>query len=264
MKDFIRLWLAYLNMNFKMWKEYRLDFVIGISTMVLAISGSVLYSWVIFQNVVSLNGWTFGQILFLQGILAFVNGVWGTFFSGLSSWRVDDEVRRGTFDQILIKPVGTMRFLVISGIDKDDFGRLITASIMLVMGSQLSGIVWSIQNIIMFLVTIASGVIIMFSLMTFFAALSFWTTRTHSLSSVIWHLMIFVRYPLTIYNPIIVFFITFIVPLGFVNFYPAEMFLGKGLYLQTAYLAPVMAVLFLVLSYLFFKFSLKHYASTGT
>ena len=76
--------------------------------------------------------------------------------------------------------------------------------------------------------------------------------------------MLFVRYPLEIYNPVIIFFLTFVVPLGFINYYPAEIFLGKALYLQFALLAPVIGVISLVISYSFWKFGLKNYASTGS
>ncbi len=70
MKDFFKLWFSFLKMIFKSWAEYRADFVIGITAMFIGNMISVVYFWVIFQNIVSLNGWTFGQILFLSGILS--------------------------------------------------------------------------------------------------------------------------------------------------------------------------------------------------
>jgi ABC-2 type transport system permease protein len=264
MMDFLRVWASYLNLNFKMWKEYRTDFVIGITAMTLSTLAAVLYSWVIFQNIVSLNGWTFGQMLFLQGLLAIIGGLWGAFFSGLSPWRLDEEIRQGTLDQVLLKPVGTMKYLIISYIDKDDFGRIITALVMLVVGASLSGIVWGIDNTLMLLVFIASGLVIDFSIMTIFSSLSFWTTKARSLAGIIWHLMNFANYPLEIYNPVIIFLLTFIIPLGFISYYPAETFLGKGLYVQVAYLSPVVALIFLTIAYSIWRYSLRHYASTGT
>lgn len=261
---FLRVWAAHLSLNLKIWKEYRSDFVIGVTAMFLSTLTSVLYSWVIFQNIVTLNGWTFGQMLFLQGLLAIIGGLWGAFLSGLSPWRLDDEIRRGTLDQVLLKPVGTMKYLIISYIDKDDFGRIITALVMIIVGAQLSGIIWGIDNILLLLIFIISGLIIDFSIMTLFSSLSFWTTKARSLAGIVWHLMDFARYPLEIYNPVIIFLLTFIIPLGFISYYPAEIFLGKGLYMQVAYLSPVVALIFLGIAYSIWRYSLKHYNSAGS
>ena len=264
MIDFLRVWAAHLGLSFKMWKEYRTDFVVGITAMLLSTSASVLYSWVIFQNIVTLNGWTFGQMLFLQGTLALITGLWGAFFSGLSPWRLDEEVRRGTFDQVLLKPVGTMKYLLISYIDKDDFGRIVTAIVMILLGAQLSGIIWGLNNTLMFLVFVASGLAIDFSIMTIFSSISFWTTKARSLASIFWHMLNFANYPLEIYNPVIVFLLTFIIPLGFISYYPAEALLGKGLQIQLAFLSPIIALIFLAVAYSIWRYSLKHYASAGS
>jgi len=264
MKDFFKLWFMFLKLNFKTLKEYRVDFVIGIFAMFLANMLSVIYFWVIFQNVISLNGWTFGQILFLSGILSTVNGFWHTFLSGLSPWRLEECVRRGILDRILLRPIGTLRYFIMSNIDDDGFGELIAGFLILSTGAQLSGIIWNFQNIVLLTIFIISGVLILFSIITIFSCLAFWTTKVHSIAEVIWHLMIFVKYPLEIYSPVIVFFLTFILPLGFINYYPADIFLGKDLYLPFAYLAPLIGVIFLVISYSLWKFSLKHYTSTGT
>lgn len=264
MKDFFKLWFMYLKLIFKVWKEYRIDFIIGISAMFLANIASVIYFWVIFQNVITLNGWTFGQILFLSGMLSVVSGFWHTFLSGLSPWRIEEDIRRGRLDRVLLTPISTLRYYVMSNIDEDGFGELIAAFLILITGAHLSGIILGIQNIALLTIFIISGILILFSIFTIFSCLAFWTTKVHSIAESLFHLMVFIKYPLEIYNPLIVFFLTFVLPLGFINYYPAEIFLGKGLYLQLSYLAPFIGIIFLIISYSLWKFSLKHYTSTGT
>jgi len=264
MKDFFKLWFMYMKLIFKSWKEYRIDFVIGITAMFVANMMSVVFFWVIFENVISLNGWSFGQILFLSGMLSVVSGFWHTFLSGSSPWRLEEYVRRGILDTVLLKPIGTLRYFLMSNIDEDGFGELIAAFFILITGANLSGIIWNFHNILLLTAFIISGILIFFSIITIFSCLAFWTTRVHSISRIVWHFMVFVKYPLEIYNPAIIFLLTFILPLGFINYYPSEIFLGKGLHLQFAYLAPIIGVVALIISYLFWKFSLKHYTSTGS
>ena len=264
MKDFFKLWFVNLKMIFKSWAEYRIDFVIGITAMFIANIANVIYFWVIFQNIMSLNGWSFGQILFLSGLLSLVNGFWHTFLSGLSPWIMEDMVRNGYLDRVLLRPVGLLRQLLMSNIDEDGFGEIVAAIIITVTGARMCGFVWNFQNIILFSIFFISGVLIIFSIFLFFSSLAFWTTRIHSISEIVWRVMTFVKYPLEIYNPIIIFLLTFVVPLAFVNYYPISLFLGKGLYWQFAYLSPVIGILFIFLTYSFWKYSLKHYSSTGT
>jgi len=166
MRDFLKLWFMYLKLIFKSWKEYRADFIIGISAMFIANMASVVFFWVIFENVVSLNGWSFGQILFLSGILSVVSGFWHTFLSGLSPWRIEEYVRRGFLDRVLLKPIGTKRYFIISNIDEDGFGELLAAFLILITGANMSGIVWSLQSIVLLSVFIISGILILFSILT--------------------------------------------------------------------------------------------------
>jgi len=264
MKDFLKLWYMSLKMIFKTWAEYRADFVIGIVAMFVANITSMVYFWVVFQNITSLNGWSFGQILFLSGMLSLSNGISHTFLSGVSPWSVEEYVRSGELDRILLKPVGTLRYFLISSIDEDGFGEIGASILIIFTGASLSGIIWNVQTIGLFLLFAISGALIIFSIFLFFSSLAFWTTRIHSLSDAVFSLMKFVRYPLEIYNPFIIFFLSFVVPLAFVNYYPAEMFFGKGSYFYFAYITPLIGITMLVLSKLFWNFSIKHYTSTGS
>jgi len=75
--------------------------------------------------------------------------------------------------------------------------------------------------------------------------------------------MRFIDLPLDVYNPVITFILTFIVPIAFINYYPAELFLGKG-FSAFAYLTPIVGLISFVIAYNFWKIGLKNYTSTGS
>jgi len=93
---------------------------------------------------------------------------------------------------------------------------------------------------------------------------TFWIVRSGMLSQIFWSLMRFTELPLDIYNPFIMFILTFVLPFGFINYYPAQTFLGKGLWAYTAYLTPVIGLITFAIAYSIWKFGIKNYTSTGS
>lgn len=92
----------------------------------------------------------------------------------------------------------------------------------------------------------------------------FFTEGTFSPLSAVVSLQEFAKYPLTIFNRYIKAIFTWIMPLGFVSFYPASYFFKNY---QTGF--PVLLVSFFIvvsffcLAVLFFNYGIRKYQSTG-
>jgi ABC-2 type transport system permease protein len=112
--------------------------------------------------------------------------------------------------------------------------------------------------------SVFGAVLTILSINILFSTATFWVVRSRMLSEILWPLMKFIDYPLDIYNPIIVFILTFIIPLGFINYYPAQLFLGKGVWMFAAYLTPLVGVTMFIISYSLWKYGIKNYTSTGS
>ena len=76
------------------------------------------------------------------------------------------------------------------------------------------------------------------------------------------------QYPLDIYSSWLRTFLTFIVPLGCVSYFPVAAVLGHadrtGVSPVLARLAPTLGFLFLGLSLWVWRFGVRHYTSTGS
>lgn len=71
------------------------------------------------------------------------------------------------------------------------------------------------------------------------------------------------RYPYSIYGDRVLKFLTYVIPLALVQYYPLLYLLGRET--GAAYmLAPLASLLFLAPCFLFFKFGLRRYKSTGS
>jgi ABC-2 type transport system permease protein len=262
-KYYLSLWREFIKLNVETWMEYRLDFFVGIFAMFISNLTSIIFFWALFQNVVQINGWSFWQLVFLSGLSALTVGIWHAFLVGLSPWRVERYIRTGSFDRMLIQPVNPFITLLISNMDDDGFGDLIAGLLIVYLGATMSGIILNLGNIFLLSLFVLGAVLIFFSFTIITSALGFWVVRSGSIGEIIWSLMRFLDLPLEIYNPFIIFTLTFVLPLGFINYYPAQLFLGRGL-AQFAYLTPVIGILFFIVAYSFWKLGVKNYASTGS
>ncbi len=260
----LKLWLKFMKMNIKRIVEYKEDFFIGIFAMILTNVITVLFYWVIMQNIPSINGWTLNELLFLFGIEAIAWGLWNTFLKGGAPWRIGKQVRDGTFDRSLIQPIGNLKYQLVSTFDTDGIGDLISGIFVLSISMGLVGIVWTPVKLIYLLAFLLSGAIIVFSTFLVLSTITFWTVEIGAIVDIMWTLGRFTEYPLDIYNKSIKTFLTFVLPLAFINYFPASAILGKGIWPQLQYLSPLVAVISFAVAYNFWKFGLKHYSSTGS
>jgi ABC-2 type transport system permease protein len=73
----------------------------------------------------------------------------------------------------------------------------------------------------------------------------------------------FAKYPLSIYHSSIRILLTWIIPYGFVSFYPASYLLGRDVG-PLVWLSPFVALVFIFIAYRVWLFGLRHYSSTGS
>jgi ABC-2 type transport system permease protein len=260
---YLDLWKEYVKLNVETWTEYRMDFFVGIFAMFASNLTSIVLFWTLYQNIVQINGWTFWQLVFLSGLAALSGGIWHAFLVGTAPWRIERHIRDGTFDRFLLYPVNTFLCMLISKIDDDGFGDLFAGLLIVYVGATMSGIVFDIQTILTMASFVIGGALIFFSITVAVSSITFWVVRSGAIGEIIWSLMKFTDLPLEVYNPAISFFLTFVLPLGFINYYPAQFFLGKGVP-GVAYLTPVVGIIFFIISYKLWKIGIKNYASTGS
>jgi ABC-2 type transport system permease protein len=76
--------------------------------------------------------------------------------------------------------------------------------------------------------------------------------------------MAFGRYPLTIYHPVLRMLLSWVLPYGFVAFYPASGLLGRRELAGYFWGTPLVAMAVFVLGYGVFRAGVRRYRSTGS
>jgi ABC-2 type transport system permease protein len=125
-------------------------------------------------------------------------------------------------------------------------------------------IVWNISKVIVLVLMLISSVLIFFGLFVLTSSYCFVTIQGLEVKNLFTDGgKNLAQYPISIYRKGVVFFFTFIIPYGFINYYPLLYFIDKTdniLYM----FSPLLVLVFLIPCILSFKIGLKHYNSAGS
>jgi ABC-2 type transport system permease protein len=214
-----------------------------------------------------LNGWDFPELTFIYGLGLLSHGIMVVLF--INTWFIDNMVINGGFDRLLLRPMNVFFQLIASYFNFIGFIDLIPGTIIFIYGCQLVHFDWTIINIFKLALVIIGGVLIRAALFISLGSMAFWTKRNAALRG--FALSILERttmYPLNIYPYLIQVLFTFIIPIGFISFYPSVEFLNKNsgfqLPLGLAIWTPLVGLTSFFLSQLIFRLGLTKYESAGS
>lgn len=262
MKHNMKLYFAMFKASIKSLMEYRVDFFVGMISQILYQLIEFIFIIIIFRHTDAINGWNFYQILLLYGLLNMGLGYFDFFFDEM--YEVGPHyIKDGTFDLLLLRPIHPI--ISISANSKS-----LTAA-----GYTLIGFVMVIFSLIKLQIEITFGTILFILFFTFIGGLiigaiitilcvtSFWTINSNEICWSAFTMYRFAEYPLSIYNNVIKFILTLLIPFAFVSFFPAEFLLQKE-FGYLSFLAPFIALIFWIIAIKTWNFGLKHYKSSGS
>ena len=258
-----KLYWEFMKQRLKVMMEYRVDFWIGMLSVVFIQGVSVLFISVVFNQINQLNGWSFYEVLFIYGIASTGRSIHHIFFDNL--WTLGFQyIRPGNFDRLLIRPINPLFHLIADRLSQDGFGQLLIGLILLGTAMPNLDLVWSPGNVLLLVVMILSSGMIFVAVNLFVATLSFWMVDSLPLMWAVHSLSDFARYPMTIYHKYIRHLLTWIIPYGFTAFYPAAYFIQHSGFQSLSLWSPVVAVAACWIAYLFWKLGLRSFVGTGS
>ncbi|MFF2093052.1 ABC transporter permease [Paenibacillus sp. NPDC058174] len=215
-----------------------------------------------------LNGWDFPELTFLYGLALVSHGIFVVFF--INTWHIDNMVINGGFDRLLLRPMNVFFQLVASYVNFIGLIDCIPGIIIFLYGCQLVGFEWSFFNIVKLVLVLLGGVLLRAALFISLGTIAFWTKRNGSMVG--FALSMLERatmYPLSIYPFVLQALFTFLIPIGFISFYPAVEFLGKDsgmvqLPLSLALWTPIIGLACFLLAHWIFRIGMKNYESAGS
>lgn len=262
MAYYIKLWLCYFRGNWLALMSYRADFIVSNMANLFRNGILILSVGIIFGHVSTIGGWTFEQVLFFYALSMLGRSLWHLFCVNMLS--MSHFVHKGNLDRLLVRPANPLFQIIADYLDNDDWGECVIGITVLSYSAARLGVIRGPLDVGLLLVMVLSAAMIYFALHLAASTTTFWLVKNQAVGHIVWELDNFSRYPLDIYSPALAALLTWVVPFGFVSFYPAQTFFADGALRLMGLMTPLVASVACFLSYRFWLLGLASYQGTGS
>jgi ABC-2 type transport system permease protein len=257
------LFVDYFSQYAKVRVSYRGDFFISLATSFAATVFALGFVIVLFKKVPQIGGWSFDEVLFLYGFSLIPYGFFNIISLNLYEFG-NTYIIEGKFDRVLLRPVSSLFQVLFETFRIEALQEIATGTYCMFYASRQLGIAWTPTRFAMLLFFGVCASMIYVSVFLMLTTISFWFEDRIGVHPPVWNMMAFGRYPLTIYSPVVQFFLCWIVPFGLASFYPSVRMLGRTVSPAYAPLVPVVAVVFLTVAISLWNLGTRRYSSTGS
>ncbi|HEY3714147.1 MAG TPA: ABC-2 family transporter protein [Jatrophihabitantaceae bacterium] len=257
---------ALLRSRMRTQTSYRASFIADLLAQILV--GFVEFSevYIVFANVRLLGGLTFVQcaLVFALANVAFSLG-------DLAIGHVDQlpiYLRQGTLDAMLLRPLPVLAQLATGDVSLRRLGRTAMAVGVLCVVLPNAHIAWTPMKVILLTIAPIAGAAVFAALFVAAAAMQFWLVDGGELASSFTYGGSYVaEFPTSVLHVALRVAFTFVVPAGFVAYFPTLILLGQdgpaGWPSWLGWGTPVMALLAWSTALLWWRAGLHHYTGAG-
>jgi ABC-2 type transport system permease protein len=269
MKRAISLLFRLLRIQIRSQLEYPTAFIMEVISSTFILGFYFVAFALTFTRFDEIGGWTLGEIAFIWGLAEFSFGTMDMLFSGFDYDAFGPLVRRGRFDQLLLRPVNITLQVLGSRFVMRRLGKMAEGLIIFLFGLSLINIPWTPLKILYLPLLAISQVLFFGSLFIIGATTTFWTTeRLEILNAFTYGGNEVMSYPMHIFQKPIRWIFTFLVPVIFMSYFPAVYLLEKpdpfNAPIFVSFLAPLVATGMFFLANRFWHFGIRNYQSTGS
>lgn len=174
----------------------------------------------------SLGGWVWPEIALLLSFHLLAYSL-GASLSFVQFREMEEKVRMGTMDAILVKPISTWTYIVFSGLNIGYAGHIVLALGLMAWSLTQVDVAWTVPSALLFLGYLISAAMIVAATMTMIGATALVWVKSNHLYQIFFGFWELARYPLNIFPlPLQILMLTF-APLAFMAYVPVAATLGK-------------------------------------
>ena len=242
--------------------EYRVEFLANVFMNVFWLAWAVAGVAVLFLHTDKLGDWSWPEVLMVVALFTLFSGVMEALLRP-NVGAVLDEIRDGTFDFVLIKPVNAQFIASLRNIVIWRLSDVVIGLGLIVYALAQLHVTPTLAQVALFVLMLVSATAIVYSLWLLMVSLAFWFVRLDNFTELFYAFYEAGRYPVTIYRGLVRGFLTLVVPVAFITTFPASALLGR-LDASTVLLGVALAFVLFLLSSRFWNFALRHYSSASS
>jgi len=241
--------------------EFRANFFAKVAQNITWIVFFVLILLVVYRNTDSIAGWNRGEAFVLAATMFLMNAFSSAFFFSLTE--IPQQVRMGTLDFVITKPIDTQFWISTRRFNFDQIGPLFAGVVMVGVGLSQASVSPSFLQWVCYLLLLVVSLALFYAFSLALMTTGIWFVRVDNLWVLGESITQVARFPIDIYQAGLQRFLTFVLPLGFLATVPARQLI-KGADIQMTLIGLVWAALAVFLSRRFWRYALKHYASASS
>ena len=249
--------------------QYRTSFVLFTLGQALITVLDFLAIAVIFGQVDDLEGWSLAEVAFLYGASGTAFGLADCFISAVE--RCSQRIKDGTFDRLLIRPLGPLLQLSAEEFAFRRFGKLAQAMTVFAIAIAAVDVTWTPGRVAMVPVMVVAGFAIFGAVFVMTSSIAFWTVDTQEFANAFTYGGNFMtQYPLAVFAPWMRR-LAMITGIAFVNYFPTLYVLGRdgdgerfGLPAAGTFASPLVGVVAALAAMWVWRTAIRHYRSTGS
>ena len=259
----LRIYFQLQTVHLRTALTYETDFWIGIVGVALTQSAGIIFVGTIFQHIPTIDGWSLWEVALLYALVVIPRGLVELLCDGM--WQLRALVNRGELDRLLVRPVSPLLQLITQFSSIYGLGSVLLGTIVLAQAAKALNLNWGVWDVLLLGMTLVNAVLLMGSINLITNCIAFWDpSASGSFPFMIQQFCDFGKFPLTLYNRLMQFVLTWVVPFAFVSYYPGLVLLRRaGASPWLVYGAPLSGPLMVLLAVAFWRFGLSRYQGSG-
>jgi len=259
----LRIYAALFAQMLKVRLSYRGDFTADLFATALGGLSSLFFVLLFFVPVGDLAGWRKDEILLIVGLSMMSYGLFATV-----SWNLfefgDRYIIEGRFDRVLLRPISSWAQILC-----DQFRIPVLAETLIGIGVVAHAVTalhldWSLVEWAFVALTVVCGALLYVFVFTILASVSFHFEDRVGVAPPVFNVIPFGRWPQEIFPWPIRGLLRWLIPFGFVAYYPSTALLGRAGLSGLAITAPLVTLAFAALAGACWRFGVRKYESTGS
>lgn len=262
----MKLYFEMVKVEIKTSLQYKFSLITEFIGTLVGYVGNIIIYYIMFKSFNDLNGWNFHEMMFVYTFAGVAINLATVFFGHFIN--IDQDIISGKFDGYLLRPIEPFKYYLISKFNVVQAILLVFSIVIFIYIVCNNPIEWTFFKVLFLLVCIIGAFFINAGTLVLVGAIAFWTKKSAELyDSILWPAQYLSYLPIDIFPQLLRIIFTFVLPLAFVSFYPATLFLDLNesyeKYKLYGYVTFIVGLVFYYLCVKLWRYGTRKYESSG-